>query len=216
MLQVKCNTLSSNTVEMRDKYPITHETAQGSFLGPLLFNIFCNDIYKNVQYCILILFTDDTILYASHQNTKYLNFMLQEDIKHLNLWFKIDQLLLNLQKTSAMVFLPKQTPNTDSTVKLKLDDIILPTVNQTKFLAVIIDSQMDWKEHINNILRKVSINKDLIGKSCNLMNTFAKCKIYYAHIYSHLSYTNTVWSDHTTHKPKRQLERKSKIIAFKQ
>ena len=65
-LQVKCKTLSSNTLETGNKYPITYGTVQGSFLGPLLFNIFCNDIYLNVKYCNLILFADDTTLYASH------------------------------------------------------------------------------------------------------------------------------------------------------
>ena len=75
-LQVKCKTLSSNTQEISNPYPITFGTAKGSCLGPLLFNIFCNDIHKNIQYSNPILFADDTTLYASHHNTNYLNFML--------------------------------------------------------------------------------------------------------------------------------------------
>ena len=50
-IQVKCKTLSSNTTETGNRYPIKHGTAQGICLGPLLFNIFCNDIYYNVDYC---------------------------------------------------------------------------------------------------------------------------------------------------------------------
>ena len=183
MLQVKCKTLSSNTIEISNRYPITHGTAQGSCLGPLLFNIFCNDIYENVKHCNLILFADNTTLYASHQNTNYLNFMLQKDIENLNSWFKINKLSLNLQKTSGMLFLPKQSTNNNINLSLKLDNEPLPIVAQTKFLGITIDNQLSWKEHINNILRKISINKNLIGKSRNLMDTTAKCKIYYAHIY---------------------------------
>ena len=64
--------------------------------------------------------------------------------------------------------------------------------SQTKFLGKTIDNELTWKEHINNVIRKISINKTLIGKSHNLMDTSAKRKIYYAHVYPHLSYANTI------------------------
>ena len=96
MLQVKCKTLSSNHVEISNRYPITHGTAQGSCLGLLLFNIFHNDIYENIKYCNLILFADDTTLYASHRNSNYLNYMIQEDLENLNSWFKVNKLPLNI------------------------------------------------------------------------------------------------------------------------
>ena len=53
-LQVKCHTLSSNQYETSNKYSVMHGTAQGSCLGPLLFNVFCNDIYTSITHCDLI------------------------------------------------------------------------------------------------------------------------------------------------------------------
>ena len=66
-IQVKCKTLSSNVIEISNKYQIKYGTAQGSCLGPLLFNIFCNDIHYNVEYCNLIPFADDTTIYTRPQ-----------------------------------------------------------------------------------------------------------------------------------------------------
>ena len=80
-LQVKCCTLSCNKPELSNRYNITHGMAQGSCLGPLLFNIFCNDLYLNLEYCNIIMFADDITLYASHRNISYLNYILQTDLK---------------------------------------------------------------------------------------------------------------------------------------
>ena len=204
-LHVKCKTLSSNATEISKQYLITHGTAQGSCLGPLLFNIFCNDIYINIKHCKIILFVDDTTLYESHRNLTYLNYMIQEDIKNLSSWFKANKLSLNIQKTVAMLFLPRKSTNKSTNLTLEIDTEPLPVVSQTKFLGITIDNQLSWNEHVNNIIRKISTNKILIGKSRNLMTSTAKRNIYYAHIYPHLSYANTIWSCHTTPKQRKQI-----------
>ena len=64
---------------MKD-FPITYGTAQGSILGPLLFLIFCNDIYLNITYNKWILFAADTTTYCSHENDKYLHQIIEQDI----------------------------------------------------------------------------------------------------------------------------------------
>ena len=61
-------TASSSTPCISYDLPITYGMAQGSILGPLLFLIFCNDIYLNTTYSKLILFVDDTTIYCSHEN----------------------------------------------------------------------------------------------------------------------------------------------------
>ena len=164
-LQVKCHTLSSNQYETSDKYSVTHGTAQGSCLGPLLFNIFCNDIYTSITHCDLILFADDTTMYASHRNSNYLNYIIQEDLDNLTTWFKLNSLTLNIQKSSVMEFLPEHKQPTNSNLIIKIEDSNLLITNTTKFLGVTIDNNLSWHDHIKNVIKKVSTNKLLIGKS---------------------------------------------------
>ena len=95
-LRVKSITASSSTPCMSKDFTITYGTAQGSILGPLLFLIFCNDIYLNMMYSKLILFADDTTIYCSHENDNYLHQIIEQDIISLMDWFNVNKLSLNL------------------------------------------------------------------------------------------------------------------------
>ena len=55
-------TVKDTKVVYLEPYQVTYGTAQGSCLGPLLFILFCNDIYKLALYSHLILFADDTTM----------------------------------------------------------------------------------------------------------------------------------------------------------
>ena len=102
---------------------------------------------------------------------------------------------------------------TDKSEKIiKLDGKTIPKTDSIKFLGVTIESKLKWNEHVKNLLSKVSVNKNLIGKARNILSTHSKKSIYYAHVYSHLSYANTIWSGNITHKQKRSIK-KYKIIA---
>ena len=203
-LQVKCKTLSRNNVETSKSYQLTHGTAQGSCLGPLLFNIFCNDIQYNIEKCNLILFADDTTIYASHRNATYLNYILQQDFDNLQSWFKANLLTLNTTKTVTMNFWPEQM---NKEIKINTSEEPLPSVTSTRFLGVTIDNELTWHPHINNLISKISVNKLLLSKAKHLMNQESKKLIYYAHIYSHLTYANTVWSTNISKKQKKRIEK---------
>ena len=67
-MRIKCQTAPSNRGSYSEKYSIKYDTAQGSCLGLLMFLIFCNNIYKVVEQCKLILITDHTTLFYSYKN----------------------------------------------------------------------------------------------------------------------------------------------------
>ena len=117
-LRVKCVTTSSSTPCILKDFPITYGTVQGSILGPLLFLIFCNDIYLNIAYSKPIPFADDTTIYCSHENDNYLHQIIEQDIMSLMGWFNTNKLSLNLWKTVSMSF----HNNKKIKLNIKIDD----------------------------------------------------------------------------------------------
>ena len=130
--------VSENRVVYSEPYQITYGTAQGSCLGPLLFILFCNDIYNLPLYSHLILFADDTTMVNSHKNLNYLEYMMYHDLTILLDWFSANQLSLNLNKTVMMNFWPGKKK-----VNIKIDDITIPSVTHCKFLGVHINENLN-------------------------------------------------------------------------
>ena len=181
---------STNVTTYSEKYDITFGTAQGSCLGPLLFVIFCNDIYMLPIMGNLILFVDDTTLIDTHRNRKFLEYAVHHDMLLLMDWFMVNKLTLNLNKTVAMNFWPGNKKGTNS---INIMDVNIPFVQITRFLGVYLDENMDWKYHSNQVYNKIQSNKQLLNISKNLMDLKTLIKIYYAHIHSHLNYGLIAW-----------------------
>ena len=77
---------------------ITCGVPQGSILGPLLFLIFVNDLYKVTKYLDPIMFADDTNLFYSHKNIKTLFQIVNSELKLVNEWLLANKLSLNAKK----------------------------------------------------------------------------------------------------------------------
>ena len=62
-MHAKCNI--NGSPHLSHYKDITFGTPQGRYLGPLLFLIFCNDLYYHLELTHCILFADDTTIYNS-------------------------------------------------------------------------------------------------------------------------------------------------------
>ena len=103
-------------------------------------------------------------------------------------WFKANQLSLNLTKTVVLYFWDHK-----DTGRLTVDGTEIPLVNNTKFLGVHVNNQITWTTHIDQVHKKLMTNKMLLKSSCNMLTTDCLKSVYYAHIYSHLTYGLISW-----------------------
>ena len=65
--------------------------------------------------------------------------------------------------------------------------------NHIKYLGVIVDCHLNWKEHILNVSKKIGRSIGIMYKLKKFMNTKMLKNIYYSLIYSHIVYGIQTW-----------------------
>lgn len=81
--------------------PCSMGVPQGSILGPLLFTLYINDL-PTVCKSKIIMYADDTVLYAHGKTAEEVAHKLTKEIKKVYLWLKNSCLTLNLDKTVSV------------------------------------------------------------------------------------------------------------------
>jgi hypothetical protein len=164
---------------------------QGSILGPLLFLLYINDLANICSKTFALLFVDDTNIFITGKNLHEIVSTLNEELKRISEWLKINKLSLNIDKTLFMVFSNKK--NNGSSISIKIDDKEIQQTNNTKFLGVTIDSQLEWKTHIQHVANQVSKCSGILSKTKHLLSKNTLMSLYYTLAYPYLTYCNHVW-----------------------
>ena len=75
---------------------------------------------------------------------------------------------LNIEKTNCMLFNIKGK-GIECIPKLEVNNVQIERVEFTRFLGLIIDSRLNWNEHVNNLIAKITMNKFMINTFKNVL-----------------------------------------------
>ena len=166
---------------------------QGSILGPLFFILYINDLQNASELVELLLFADDTSIFYSHSNPNTLEFVLNNEIKNIEVWLRCNKLSVNVKKTTYLIFTPWQKKR-DHSFSLSLGGQLLTQSNVTKFLGVYIDEHLTWKDHISYLCKQISKSIGMLFRSRFYLSSKSKLTLYYSLIYPYITYCNSTWS----------------------
>ena len=76
---------------------------QGSVLGPLLFNIYINDLLFSIEDTDICNYADDTTIFACDKNLGSVIARLENDFSRIIQWFADNFMKLNTDKCQLMV-----------------------------------------------------------------------------------------------------------------
>jgi len=120
-------------------------------LGPLLLLLYINDLPTvTAKKAKLVLYADNTSLIIT--GTNYTEFVakLNKVLLDVHEWFRDNLLFLNLNKTTYLQFLTKNSQKLDLNNTLMNNQITNST--NTKFLGLTTEETLSWKVHINQIV----------------------------------------------------------------
>ena len=175
---------------------IKYGVPQGSVLGPLLFLFYINDLPQSVKgLAKSTLFADDTSFIIANFEPQKLDQDVKVVLENVQNWFKSNRMLLNYKKTNFMRFFPNTNKMTVDTIDINTYKI--DSVNSTKFLGIIIESTLAWKEHIDHINSKLNSLGYMIRSLRPVLGLRILKQIYYSYVHSVLNYGIMFWGNST-------------------
>src|SRR6218665_1360378 len=113
------------------------------------------------------LYADDSYLWRSVRNLIFIFSELQKQINAISKWCNKWGFKINEDKTVAMIFTRKSVTKY-SNLGIKINGRTLNIVNKVKFLGLIFDSRLTWKEHIQHLvsksIAKINLLRSLTGQ----------------------------------------------------
>ena len=147
---------------------------QGSIDGPLLFNLFINDLVFFIEQCTLSNYADDNNLSISGEDKELIKSMLSSDFMIVENWFFENYMILNPGKCYFMCI----GKNVSHSELLNLNGLNLKNCKEVEVLGITIDRNLNFKGHIKNICRKAGQKLSALLRISSHINTDKKSLLY--------------------------------------
>ncbi|HBK82686.1 MAG TPA: hypothetical protein DDZ41_03680 [Flavobacterium sp.] len=183
--RVCINGTSSRLIHVHSGVP------QGSHLGPLLFNLFINELTALFAYSDCLLYADDLKIIKKIENIDHC-LELQSDLNKLYEWSCKNKLFLNIDKCKVMTFCMKK-----NTIEhqYNIGNQVLERVKIFKDLGVIFDEKMSFRSHIDLIVAKSCSTLGFIRRlTKDFKNPNTVRSLYCALVRSQLEYASIIWN----------------------
>ena len=164
---------------------------QGSCLGPVLYIMYTSDMANIKGAESSLFFADDTCLIIEHKQNRdnSLKTQIESALEEVQSWVSANKLCLNAKKTIVYI----QNDETKNIVLGKDTIEVTPSNVSTKYLGVLVNPRLDWKEHINLVQNKMKRGLASIYRTKDTLDASCRKLLHYSMVESHLLYAYESW-----------------------
>ena len=136
---------------------------QGSALGPLMFNIYLNDLFMFLERAKGCSYVDDTTIYVCGPNIETVIAHLEHDALKITEWFPDNFMKLNEDKCHLIVFGARG----GNEITMKIGEAFVKESLEEILLIITFDQSLSFKEHVKTLCRKGGQKLHALGRvSC--------------------------------------------------
>ena len=163
---------------------------QGSILGPILFNLFINDLMFFIQETEVCNFTDDKTIYSCSPNFEEAALKLSNDTHLILHWFRINSMVANRGKFQIML-LGSNIDN--SKIRFMKENKRLKSRSDLKLLGITIDDKLSFTTHIENLSSIASNRLRALARIRKFLLFEQAKRLSEAYIISTFTYCPLIW-----------------------
>ena len=184
---------------------ITCGVPQGSNLGPLLFNIYVNDMITSVN-CDLFLYADDSTLLVSGKNPAIIQNTLSIELNAIRGWLEENKLSIHLGKTESILIASKiRLARTDS-LKISCGSVAIESKSKITYLGLTFDNDMSFSSMGNSVIKKVNAKLKFLYRKSAFFGTNERKLLCSALVNPHFEYACNAWYRSVNAKVKHKLQ----------
>ena len=157
---------------------------QGSVLGPLLFNIFINDLMYIPHSSQINTYADDTKFFTSGQDPVTIQHSMQAALQSASDWFQSNGMGLNVDKCLSL-----WVGSNSEDLPLQLGSRNLQLSSYMKLLGETIDNALNIRMHVSELVRKVINQLQVLKRHKRLNYQLVLRIVYMKHLYFHILIT---------------------------
>lgn len=138
---------------------------------------------------------------------------LRNTMKIIINWLSMLNLSVNLEKTKIVQFVNYK--QLQESLNIVVNEKTVEQVNNTDFLGVKIDANLNWKSHVEKVNNKLAKSVYALSILTNITSTDVAIKAYYGMVYPILTYGIMFWGNSVNVESTFRLQKKCLRIIFK-